>query len=245
MDSKRQPKDRSVLLAELRRTPLWASLPEADQELILPKLELLKAGANETIAAQGEGAQSLFYLLTGTVRLVRLDQNGRRIVSGFGFGGNLSADRGDFLGLGFDDVFPYSIEAVTDAALWRFPRAELMALNEGNLDLKEQISGMASQEYHRTQTHLDTIMEGAVQAKLARFLLVLAERIGHADPGGTKVSLSMTRQDIADHLWHSIESISRAFTTLRDAELIGYQEDQPHLVVFNKTSLSSIALDAD
>ena len=61
-------------------------------------------------------------------------------------------------------------------------------------------------------------------SRLAAFLSEMCERMGRAgEGGGRSLSLPMTREDIADHLGLSPETVSRLFTRLRREGLVAFR----------------------
>ena len=70
-------------------------------------------------------------------------------------------------------------------------------------------------ELQLAQTHSGLLIKTAPE-RLASFLLEMANRIQSRD----EVELPMCRQDIADYLGLTIESISRTFTQLENRSVI-------------------------
>jgi CRP-like cAMP-binding protein len=62
--------------------------------------------------------------------------------------------------------------------------------------------------------------------KVASFLLRLAHRVGAGTGGAVGFRLPMTRQDMADYLGLTIETVSRTLTRLRREGLIGFGSPQ-------------------
>ena len=89
---------------------------------------------------------------------------------------------------------------------------ENLAANDGQL--AQQFFSYAVQCLNRAQEHSWLLGRGSAAQKLAAFLLEMADRT----PGDEVFDLAMTRQDIADYLGLTIETVSRTFSQLeRDA----------------------------
>jgi CRP/FNR family transcriptional regulator len=94
--------------------------PLDDQELqqltaIVTAVELVPG---DPLFDESEPAAHLFNVTAGTMKVYKLLPDGRRQITGFLFAG-------DFLGLANAETYAYSAEAVTHAALCRFPRKKL------------------------------------------------------------------------------------------------------------------------
>ena len=72
------------------------------------------------------------------------------------------------------------------------------------------------------------------QERVVGFLLEMAERV----PAGNAVELAMSRQDIADYLGLTIETVSRTLTSLEDSAAIELPTSRRRIVLRNRTALS-------
>ncbi|RVJ49050.1 helix-turn-helix domain-containing protein, partial [Sinorhizobium meliloti] len=77
------------------------------------------------------------------------------------------------------------------------------------------LTGMA-----RAQQHLLVIGRQSAVERIAAFLVDLCERQG----GGRQLCLPMSRQDIADYLGLTIETVSRAVTKLKVRSVIALRD---------------------
>jgi CRP/FNR family transcriptional regulator, nitrogen fixation regulation protein len=82
-------------------------------------------------------------------------------------------------------------------------------------DLAQQLLVMATREIARVHSQALMLIQNA-QERLGSFLVQLGERIAIRD----LILLPISRQDIADHLGVTIETVSRTFTILENASAI-------------------------
>src|SRR5690349_1208760 len=88
---------------------------------------------------EGEQAENVYEVTSGTIRVFKLLPDGRRQIVGF-------LESGDFLGLSFGETYLYSAEAVTPATLRRFPRHRLEALMDENPAVHRRLLGITANE---------------------------------------------------------------------------------------------------
>jgi CRP/FNR family transcriptional regulator len=142
------------------------------------------------------------------VRIVRLLRDGRHQVTGF-------LHEGDFLGLTDGGNYVYTAEAISDATLCRFPRARLENLFARYPALENCLLGMAVTEIAAAHDQVLLLGRKTVRERAATLLIMLSRRtVGRGRPE-SPVNLPMSREDIADYLGLTLETVSRTFNTLR------------------------------
>jgi CRP-like cAMP-binding protein len=163
---------------------------------------------NGEIYGAGEPADFLYKVISGMVRTYKMMTDGRRQVGGFYV-------PGDIFGLDTGEEHPFSAEAITESRVLVIRRSALIALAERDHDVARQLWAITGVELRRVQEHIILLIKSA-QERVASFLLEMSERIS-AD---NAVELSMSRQDIADYLGLTIETVSRTLTALENAGTI-------------------------
>jgi CRP/FNR family nitrogen fixation transcriptional regulator len=160
------------------------------------------------IFGENESADYLYKVISGSVRTYKILSDGRRQIGGFYL-------PGDIFGLEFGDERGLSAEAVTVAKVLVVKRSALNALAGRDASIAAQLFALVGRELRRAQDHVVLLIQNA-QERVAGFLLEMAER----SPLGTAVELPMSRQDIADYVGLTIETVSRTLTSMEDAAAI-------------------------
>ena len=88
-------------------------------------------------------------------------------------------------------------------------RSALVALATRDNEVARELWSMTARELQRAQDHIMLLVKTA-QERVAAFLLEMSERIKSND----EINLPMSRQDIADYLGLTIETVSRTLTSL-------------------------------
>ena len=163
---------------------------------------------NGQVFAEREPANYLYEIRSGCVRTYSVLSDGRRQIGSFYF-------PGDYLGLEAADTHAMSAEAVT-ACRARFIRREPLQVSAaGNQVLANQLLVLTTIELQRTQAHMMLLLKNATE-RVAGFLMEIFTREGMPH----EVRLSMNRQDIADYLGVTIETVSRMLSRLERAAII-------------------------
>jgi CRP/FNR family transcriptional regulator len=152
----------------------------------------------------------VFNVTAGAVKVYKLLADGRRQMTGFLF-------PGDFLGLANEKTYAYSAEAITHTMLCRFPRRKLQRLLEEYPKMEHRLLAMASHELAAAQEQMLLLGRKTAREKIASFLLMLSRRATQRGQAGDPVSVPMSRNDIGDYLGLTTETVSRAFTQLKQS----------------------------
>lgn len=189
--------------------------------------------AGGTILVEGDPIDHYFRILSGTVRLYNAVADGRRQIIDF-----LGPD--DCFGLTGLAAHAYSVEAITDVVFIRCPRYRLEAAIDAQPDLARDLFRLACTELGQAQRRMLLLGRKSAEERLASFLLDLAKRQGDQLGPDQPVKLDMSRQDIADHLGLTIETVSRIFTRFKRAGLISLP-DRHDVVLKQVDKLVSMA----
>jgi CRP/FNR family nitrogen fixation transcriptional regulator len=154
---------------------------------------------NTEIFGENEPADYLYKVVSGSVRTYKILSDGRRQVGGFYL-------PGDLFGLEFADEHTLSAEAISDAKVLVVKRSALTALAGHDALVAQQLFNLTGRELCRVQDRILLLVKSA-QERVASFLLEMAERVS-----GNSIDLPMSRQDIADYLGLTNETVSRTLT---------------------------------
>jgi CRP/FNR family nitrogen fixation transcriptional regulator len=195
-----------MTLATLSETP--SATPHIDD--LMDRVGLRMAFAKgEEIFGQDEDADMIHSVVSGAVRTMRLNSDGRRQIGDFYY-------PGDIIGLEVGDSYRFSAEALSDCVVRVIKRSSLQALSgDGGLD--RTLWEATRRELERTQEHLLMLGRKSACERVASFLRDVAQRVGSDD-----VSLPMGRQDMADYLGLTIETVSRMVTQLQGSRIVEF-----------------------
>jgi CRP/FNR family nitrogen fixation transcriptional regulator len=161
-------------------------------------------GRDEEIFGEGEASRYVYRVISGAVRTYRVLSDGRRQIVEF-------HTAGDVFGLDGDRSHDLSAEAVRETTL-QVMRRDLFLQEQGS----ETAIQVLLEKFHRAQAHMLLLGRHTACERVAAFLLDFRKRAG----GANAIDLPMSRQDIADYLGLTIETVSRTFTQLQAAHQI-------------------------
>ena len=163
---------------------------------------------NEQIYREKEPSDCFYKVVSGTIRTCRVLIDGRRQIGAFYL-------PGDTFGLESGEKRAFSAEAVSDATVLVVNRRAMVSLAAWDDDMAYDLWTLMARELQLAQDHVGLLIKTAPE-RVASFLLEMAERI----PSRDEVELPMSRQDIADYLGLTIETVSRMLTQFESASVI-------------------------
>lgn len=182
---------------------------------------------NSEIYGQDEAADYLYKVVSGTVRTYKILADGRRQIGAFYL-------PGDIFGLEVGDQHTFSAEAIINSKILVIKRSAVMTLAARDNDVATQLWTVTGRELQRVQEHILLLIKSA-QERVAGFLLEMAQR----DPGADAVELPMSRQDIADYLGLTIETVSRTLTQLEHSAAISLPSSR-RIEIRNRAALNRL-----
>lgn len=163
---------------------------------------LMPFARDAEIYGESEPADCLYKVVSGAVRTYKVLNDGRRQISSFYL-------PGEIFGLEVGGEHTFSAEAVADSKILVIRRSAVVALAGRDKEVARQLWRMTATELQRAHDHIMLLIKTA-QERVVGFLLEMAART----PGASEVDLPMSRQDIADYLGLTIETVSRMVTQL-------------------------------
>ncbi|WP_299554552.1 helix-turn-helix domain-containing protein [uncultured Tateyamaria sp.] len=194
----------------------------------------LKAGKH--LYHEGDEVEYVYQVVGGVVRLTRMLENGRRQVIAFGY-------PGDIIGFPADGCHHADCEALVDTTIRAYRRAALDH-GDGDPDLHMALLQAALQEISAMQDHVMMLGQKSAAERVASFLNVITSRHGENQGVHRRIALPMCRNDIADFLGLTTETVSRSFTALRKAGVIALDGAQT-ITVLRSDALLELSRGAD
>jgi CRP/FNR family transcriptional regulator, nitrogen fixation regulation protein len=165
----------------------------------------------QEVVGEGDPTENYFLVVRGVFRAVNVTRDGRRQIFAFYM-------PGDMCGLEPEDSHALTVEAVNSSAMATLSRAACHARMNRDPEFNAAIFENVTRALTHAVAHMTMVGRSSAEERLAWFLSMLSER----GPGrrAASIELTMQRQDIADYLGLTIETVSRTFTHLKARGLI-------------------------
>jgi CRP/FNR family transcriptional regulator len=170
--------------------------------------------AGESLIWEGEDSVLVANVIEGVLKLSTGTEDGREQIVGVVY-------PSDFVGRPFGETTGHGVTALTDARVCVFSRKDFDGFAREHPALEHKLLQRTLGELDRTRRWMLLLGRKSAGEKLATFLLDMSERLvepGCSASGGgplKRFTLPFSRQQVADVLGLTIETVSRQFTKLK------------------------------
>ncbi len=164
-------------------------------------------GKDEEVYGQDEEADLVYRVIDGAVRTTRVLSDGRRQIGDFYL-------KGDIFGLETGPRHRFSAEAVRNSQILV---VKASALKSAGADLERLDHMTTRRELDRALEHVLLLGRKTAHERVASFLLDLVHKAK-----APVIDLPMGRQDIADYLGLTIETVSRMLSLLQSNRIVSF-----------------------
>lgn len=226
-----------TLHAAIRTTPppgivlaqtSWAP-SQGSKETLQAAGTVVQVPEGQEIFAEGGNTDVFYKVVSGVVRMCKFLNDGRRQIAAFHmageiFGFELSTDR------------QFAAEAVSDCTLVCYRRRGIELLAQKDQTISRQLLQYAMKNLAQAQAHSLLLARRGAAEKVAVFLLDWQTRSNNEDV----IHLAMTRQEIADYLALTIETVSRSLSQFERDGLVAMPNAR-ELHLMNTEALEEMA----
>jgi CRP/FNR family nitrogen fixation transcriptional regulator len=164
---------------------------------------VLNFAPDRQIYAEGDEARSFYKVVSGVVRTCRFLSDGRRQIDSFHV-------TGDVFGFEAGADHRLAAEAVSNCTVIAYRRRGLETMVAQDDRLGRWFFSHVMSSLARAREHSLMLGRSSAAQKISAFLLEVEEQEGST----SRVDLAMSRQDIADYLGLTIETVSRTLSQL-------------------------------
>ena len=188
----------------------------------------------EYLFRQADQYRSLFAIRSGSFKTQHLHKDGTESILGFHLPGEIIGLAG--LGSGEYQASAIALERATACEL---PMGRMHELVKVLPSLNRQLYKVMGCRISEDQEMLMVLRDNSAQERLASFILNLAQRLKRRGFSSVNLILSMTRQDIANFLGLTLETVSRTFAKLEKEGVL--KIDRRNIQVLDKERLFKLS----
>ena len=168
---------------------------------------------NQQIAKQDKGLECWYQIVRGAARHCASHYDGQRQIIDFLLPGDMFVEAKVYEHFAVEAIVDYTIVA-------SFPACDVERRAGTDPRLADDFRDVTMAGAHRLQRQILILGRASAIGKVSAFLLDMAGRLSNGT--ACKFDLPMSRNDIADYLVMSVETVSRSLTSLRSCGAIQF-----------------------
>jgi CRP/FNR family cyclic AMP-dependent transcriptional regulator len=213
-----------VSTAVLKAVPLFASFPDDQLRLLTPVITRRSMPRSTTVMAGGDPTDSLYIVLSGRLKVMMSDAEGKEVILSI-------LGPGEFFGeMGLIDDAPRSASVVSiePCELLSIAKRDFKKCLAENFEMAQAVMRGLVRRLRDADRKIGSLALLDVYGRVARLLLDMSETVD----GEKIVTKRLPKQDIAKMIGASREMVSRV---MKDLQMGGYIEVRGSHIVLRDT----------
>ena len=202
-----------VSTAVLKAVPLFASFPEDQLRMLATVVTRRSAPRSTTIMAGGDATDSLYIILSGRLKVMMSDADGKEVILSILGAGEFFGE----MGLIDDEPRSASVVSIEPCELLAVAKRDFRKSLAENFDMAMAVMRGLVRRLREADRKIGSLALLDVYGRVARLLLDMAENVN----GEKIVTKRLPKQDIAKMIGASREMVSRV---MKDLQTGGYIE---------------------
>ena len=211
--------------------PLFNSLPD-DQLSAIRQIAVEKQyNKGQTIFSEEDETKGLFVVVNGRVKIYKVSSEGKEQILHIIEAGQSFGEVTLFTG----QQMPANAQALAKSRLLVFPRSAFVGLVTANPSLALNLLAILSKKLRQFAAQIENLSLKEIPARLASYLIYLAEEQGSEDV----VTLNVSKGQLASLLGTIPETLSRIFAKLSGQNLI--RVEGPKITLLDLQGIEDLA----
>jgi CRP/FNR family cyclic AMP-dependent transcriptional regulator len=213
-----------VSTAVLKAVPLFASVPEEQLRMLTVVVARKSVSRSTTVMAGGDATDSLYIVLSGRLKVMMSDSEGKEVILAI-------LGPGEFFGeMGLIDDSPRSasVVAMESCELLSVTKRDFKKCLAENFEMSMAVMRGLVRRLREADRKIGSLALLDVYGRVARLLLDMSETVN----GEKVVTKRLPKQDIAKMIGASREMVSRV---MKDLQMGGYIEVRGSTIVLRDT----------
>lgn len=226
----------------VRNRAICASLGSAELDVLnqIGRRQTVKRG--QVLIWEGDESLLVANVIEGVLKLSTSTADGREQIVGVVY-------PSDFIGRPFGQNSQHTVTALTDARVCSFTRSAFDGFARQHPELEHKLLERTLTELDRARAWMLLLGRKSAGEKVSSLLLEMSRRLAGAACSGPsegldRFELPVDRQQMADLLGLTIETVSRQLTRLRSAGIVD-TPDRRSVVILDRIALAANAGDSD
>lgn len=199
-----------------KKVPIFSNLEDKQLEMITGVITRKKYKKGEVIFLQGSFLDGLYIINSGKIKIFKYTKEGKEqilyILSDGDFFGELSLLKAEEVS--------FNAEAMEDVNICMIEKKNFDKILALNPEISVKILDVVGGRLSKLETLVQSLSTKDIEARIAQMLLELAEEFGIQKKDTIEMEIPLTREDMANFIGVTRETISRKLSLLHDEGII-------------------------
>lgn len=215
----------------LRKIPLFGDLSEEELQAIAKLARVRNYKKNMLVFMEGEPGEALYFIVSGKVKISKATPDGREQIlhilqPGDVFAEVVLIDRGPY---------PATAEIIETGQIGMLMNDDVENLLRSNAEIALKLLRLVSKRLRLAQMQIRDLALKDTYGRLAGMLLMLAKEHGEAAAAGVKIDLPLSRQELANLIGTTRETVTRVLGDFKKYKCIDL--DKQAIIIINEEKL--------
>jgi CRP/FNR family transcriptional regulator, cyclic AMP receptor protein len=221
-------------VASIRRVPLFRDFADDEAGAVAATVTDRHYGKHQFIVREGDPGDTFFILVKGSISVCRIAPDGRETILSI-------LKEGDFFGemSMFDSSLrSASIKTLTEVEVGAIRQADFLILLDRNPRIGRSLVIALSERLRAANALIAATTSQDIRARLASLLLNLGDQFGERVENGTRITLRLTNQEMANMIGTTRETVNRTLNRFWDDKLVDMRT--AHVVIVEPDRLRAL-----
>ncbi|HRQ58045.1 MAG TPA: cyclic nucleotide-binding domain-containing protein [Azoarcus taiwanensis] len=213
----------TVSTTALKTFPLFQGLADATLNAVAQSAVMRRFPRGQAVVHAGDRTDYVYFVLTGSLKVVVSDENGREVILSILGQGELFGEMGIF----GEHPRSASVVSVMPSDLIMLSKSDFRHLMHDNFEVAWRMMCNLADRLRNADRKIESLALMDVYGRVARLLIEMSEEVN----GQSLVVSKITKQDIAKMIGASREMVSRV---MKDLSLQGLIEETDHGIILRE-----------
>lgn len=200
-----------------RKVPIFAALTDDDLSRISAMIKHRKYAKGQPLILEGEPSDTLHIIQQGHVKLSKMTPEGKEQILHI-------LTNGDFFGelsiFNSDELSNFSAYALKDTSICMLTRTDMEQLMTENPEISLRVLKSVTKRLAHTENLAQSLATKDPEIRIAYMIMELSDKYGQQRNGRIHIDLPLSREEIANYVGVTRETISRKFARFENLGLI-------------------------
>ena len=209
---------------------IFSSLDSSELTEIIEKMNHKRVNKNDVIFLEGEKAQTLYFLNVGKIKIYKYTKDGKEQILHI-------LSEGDFFGelnLLKESKYRFNAKAIEESKICTLSKENFKEILLYKPEIAIKILEIMGERLSDVESLAQNLATNDIDARIAFLLKELSDKYGKNNEGNLVINLHLTREDMANYVGITRETISRKLKKFEEEGIIKIVGTKKIIIIDNE-----------